>query len=441
MLARNGSSGTRQTYNINGTFNLNTKLLQMGKYYNQLTLWNLNGGIVNVSSNLTGGDTSGVAGRSDYINGASRINLANGSTFTVGNTLSQMEGTNTLSDPTLVFDIQDTNSHVTAKFGGSFTTIAAVSNGFGTYFTSSTLGNSNLVATTNGTAFTVTVSLPATAPTYSLTVTDGAGGGLYTNGAQVTIAANASPTNEVFSHWTGDTVYLADSNSASTTVTMPAQAIALTATYKAEAPVSYTITASAGANGTISPTSTNVLTGGSADFVISANSYYRILTLTTNGTAVTGSFFGNGSTSYNFTWSNVQADGVLAATFMVQVTTNPATAGVNVPYSWLAQYGLTNNQDAAVVLDQDGDGLLTWQEYIAGTDPTNSASCLKAAQTTRNVITWAAQSNRIYSVYWSTNLVQGFTALSTNIASPQSSCTNTTPDPRVNHYQIKVRMQ
>jgi hypothetical protein len=158
MLARNGTISSRQTYNINGTFNLNTAVLQMGKYNNQLTLWNLNGGTVNVSNNVYGGDVSGMAGRSDYINGASRINLANGSTFTVGNTLSQMEGTNTLSDPTLVFDIQDDKSRVTAKFGGSFTNIASVTNGFGTYFISSTFGKVGLRAASNdGTNFTVTV--------------------------------------------------------------------------------------------------------------------------------------------------------------------------------------------------------------------------------------------------------------------------------------------
>jgi hypothetical protein len=119
------------------------------------------------------------------------------------------------------------------------------------------------------------------------------------------------------------------------------------------------------------------------------------------------------------------------------VTTNaPAT----VPYEWLAGYGLTNyNTDA--VTDQDLDGLTAWQEYIAGTNPTNTTSCLKAAQATRNTISWSPVSGRIYSVYWSTNLMKGFQPLETNILYPQSSYTNTTPDFRLNHYQIKVRLQ
>jgi hypothetical protein len=199
----------------------------------------------------------------------------------------------------------------------------------------------------------------------------------------------------------------------------------------------YTLTAGAGANGTVSPTNTIVLAGSSTNFVITASNYCRIATLTTNGTAVTGMTFDNNSTSTNFIWSNVQTSGVLVATFTNQVTTN-APAGV--PYEWLAGYGLTN-YDTDAVADQDSDGLKAWQEYIAGTNPTNTSSCFKAAQAVRNTISWSPVSGRVYSVYWSTNLMKGFTALNTNILYPQSSYTNATPDSKVNHYQIKVRLQ
>ena len=85
-------------------------------------------------------------------------------------------------------------------------------------------------------------------------------------------------------------------------------------------------------------------------------------------------------------------------------------------------------------------GMIAGQEYIAGTNPTNAASYLKAAQTNRNVVTWSPVTGRTYSVYWSTNLVKGFTALSTNIVYPQGSYTNATPDSRINNYQVKVRL-
>jgi hypothetical protein len=148
--------------------------------------------------------------------------------------------------------------------------------------------------------------------------------------------------------------------------------------------------------------------------------------------------FDNNSTTTNFIWSNVQAVGTVTVSFVKQITTNcPAP----VPYEWLASYFVTNDYNEAANADQDSDGLKAWQEYITGTDPTNAASVLKAAQNTRNTITWSPVSGRVYSVYWSTNLTKGFQPLETNIPWTQSSYTNATPDTRVNHYQIKVRMQ
>jgi len=70
----------------------------------------------------------------------------------------------------------------------------------------------------------------------------------------------------------------------------------------------------------VSPTSTNVLSGSSVSFVITADAQYRIASLTTNGTTVAGLTFGNNSTNTNFIWSNVQTTGVLSATFTQQVT-------------------------------------------------------------------------------------------------------------------------
>jgi hypothetical protein len=52
---------------------------------------------------------------------------------------------------------------VTFKYGYDFATFAAVTNGFGTYFISSTLGNDKLTATDNGNGtFTVAIPEPAT---------------------------------------------------------------------------------------------------------------------------------------------------------------------------------------------------------------------------------------------------------------------------------------
>jgi formylglycine-generating enzyme required for sulfatase activity len=103
----------------------------------------------------------------------------------------------------------------------------------------------------NAFSSTATVTMPALAialtatykDVYTLTVNNGTGGGAYTNGQQVTVAANAPAFGKTFDRWTGSTQYVASDTSASTTVTMPAQAIALTATYRDTV---YTLTVTGG---------------------------------------------------------------------------------------------------------------------------------------------------------------------------------------------------
>ena len=301
------------------------------------------------------------------------------------------------------------------------------------------IGDTNLlVSNTLSTTVNMTTNPASLTATYAnipymLTVNGGNGtGSAYTYGESVPISADAPGAGLVFDKWTGDTAYLANSNSASTTVTMPAANIAVASSYKSAA---VTLTATAGAGGTITPASASVSPGNSTNFVITANNYYRISTLTTNGVSA-GLSFNNLSTNYNFVWSNVQAAGTVTVSFVEQVTTGPAP----VPYSWLAQYFVTNDYNAAALADQDADGAKTWQEYIANTVPTNKASVFTATQATRNVITWNAQSNRIYSVYWTTNLVtKAFTNKQDNVVG--GAYTNTSPDSRVNLYQVRVRIQ
>jgi len=72
-----------------------------------------------------------------------------------------------------------------------------------------------------------------TTTTYTLSVTGGSGDGEYEAGAVVAITAAAAPVGQAFEAWAGDTLAVADANSASTTVTMPASAVSVTATYAA----------------------------------------------------------------------------------------------------------------------------------------------------------------------------------------------------------------
>jgi hypothetical protein len=78
---------------------------------------------------------------------------------------------------------------------------------------------------------------------------------------------------------------------------------------------------------------------------------------------------------------------------------------------WLASYGLPTD-GSADFLDYDGDGMNNWQEYLAGTNPTNAASTFKIISGqmisgTQFVLRWTSVSNRLYDISRSTNLNLG----------------------------------
>jgi hypothetical protein len=68
---------------------------------------------------------------------------------------------------------------------------------------------------------------------------------------------------------------------------------------------------------------------------------------------------------------------------------------------WLQQYGLPADGSADYA-DSDGDGMNNWQEWIAGTDPTNSASVLKMLSPVLTpaavLVRWSSDPNRSYFV-------------------------------------------
>jgi lysophospholipase L1-like esterase len=67
--------------------------------------------------------------------------------------------------------------------------------------------------------------------TYALTVNSGTGSGSYAAGTTVTVTANTPPNGDQFAGWTGSTSGLANPSAATTTLTMPASATTITATY------------------------------------------------------------------------------------------------------------------------------------------------------------------------------------------------------------------
>jgi hypothetical protein len=91
-----------------------------------------------------------------------------------------------------------------------------------------------------------------------------------------------------------------------------------------------------------------------------------------------------------------------------------------ISYAWLLHYGFPLDGSADYA-DPDGDGMNNWQEWIAGTDPTNALSVLEmllpglASDLSSATIGWQSVSSRTYFLQRSCSLS---TPLSfTNVAS------------------------
>ena len=168
-------------------------------------------------------------------------------------------------------------------------------------------------------AFTYTIQIPV--PKYAVTVTNGSGTGQYAPGETVTITAGAAPSGQQFKEWevVSGTITLASSTSETTTFTMPTEAVSVKANYEAIPVTGYTITATAGANGSITPSgAVGVAAGGSQTFTISPSSGYVIDTLKVDGLEVTA------TTSYTF--SDVKANHTIEVTFKQESQTPDVTA-------------------------------------------------------------------------------------------------------------------
>jgi len=214
----------------------------------------------------------------------------------------------------------------TAVSNASWITITSNVNvtGSGTtyYSVSANTSTSSRTGTMTIAGKTVTVSQAGAASQYNLTLTKaGTGNGTLSNsptgstfaaGTAVTITASPD-ANSTFAGWSGSCT----GTSTTCTLTMNANA-AVTATFNSK---SYTIAATAGANGTISPSgSVAVNSGANQTFTITPSSGYKIADVKVDGTSVGtvasflfGAVLSNHTIDATFTSSASQPGSVVAA--------------------------------------------------------------------------------------------------------------------------------
>lgn len=112
---------------------------------------------------------------------------------------------------------------------------------------------------------------------------------------------------------------------------------------------------------------------------------------------------------------------------------------------WYLTYGLDCTNPAESSEDPDNDQQTNYEEYIAGCDPSDETSYfgIEAFSTfPQNCLEWTGVPGRTYSVYWSTNLLEGFELLESDIPWTRTSYIDTVHGIESRgFYQLGVELQ
>ena len=240
-----------------------------------------------------------------------------------------------------------------------------------------------MVVPTNKARLWVTSTLNAVAPSI--------GTNIYDLGAVVTcVVAQATQesgsTQYVCTGWTGDGSVTPVGSTTSTAVRLAGDS-SICWQWQQRLRLD---TAVAGGQGAITAAAGWQGTGSNVTLTASASPYYHFLSWAggTNYCAMNGS---------RITVTMDEARQIMAI-----FEANLAPAGT--PEWWLAQHGLTNRAFEIEEMDDvDHDGHAAWEEWIAGTDPTNAASVFHAsslisADSTSVGVTWSVVTGRAYRV-------------------------------------------
>jgi hypothetical protein len=109
--------------------------------------------------------------------------------------------------------------------------------------------------------------------------------------------------------------------------------------------------------------------------------------------------------SYTVVITNLGGQAPVSSAAVLTLATD--SDGDGIPDSWESAYGLSPANASDRDLDADLDGVSNWQEYIAGTDPTNAASFLKVSLNAilgQAEISFSAASNKTYTLQYTDQL-------------------------------------
>lgn len=117
--------------------------------------------------------------------------------------------------------------------------------------------------------------------------------------------------------------------------------------------------------------------------------------------------------------------------------------GDGLPDVWEKTYFGSTNELANA--DTDADTYSNSDEYIAGTDPADGSSVFEVwgdNSGSEPVVGWTSLAGRYYSVFWTTNLIDGFTSLTNQLEYPQNMFTDTlTDDEPAGFYKVEVQLK
>jgi hypothetical protein len=160
--------------------------------------------------------------------------------------------------------------------------------------------------------------------------------------------------------------------------------------------------------------------------------------------AITSSYSAGfaGTTNSGTTPANSGLDGTMYDLIVYGQQADADSDRDSIPDSWEQRYfgGSTNANPGALC----SNGINTiFEGYIAGLDPANPQNVFKIPEFrlagTDKILRWTTVSGRVYSVYWTSNLLTGFQCLESNIPWTQDSFTNSTNVP-CGYYKIGVQL-